>query len=110
MAGPTLAQRVNELTERVRVLEADLNTHKQLTDLKLKALQDQAADRAKGEDDLRNKVADLTAKNASLDERARHHEKTADRGWSIGQAAIVAMISIIGGALLSLLVQLAIKK
>lgn len=59
---------------------------------------------------MKNKVADLTAKNAALEERARHHDKMSDRGFSVGQAAIVAMISILGGALLSLLIQLAIKK
>lgn len=110
MATPSPAQRISDLTERVRTLEADLAAHKQLTDYKLKALQDQAAERAKGEEELKNKVSELAAKNAALEERARHHDRMSDRGFSVGQAGIVAMISILGGALLSLLIQLAIKK
>ena len=110
MATPSPAQRISDLTERVRTLEADLNAYKQLTDYKLQVLQAQAADRAKGEEELRNKVADLTANNAILEERSRNQEKTADRGFSFVQAAIISVISMIGGALLSLLVQLAIKK
>ena len=50
------------------------------------------------------------AAEAKLDQRCTALEKTADRGFSFVQAAIISVISMIGGALLSLLVQLAIKK
>lgn len=110
MATPSPAQRITDLTERVRTLEAEFAVSKQVNEIMLKALQDQAAERAKGEEELKNKVSELAAKNAALEERARYHDKMSDRGFSTGQAAIVAMISILGGALLSLLIQLAIKK
>ena len=34
------------------------------------------------------KVAELTAKNAALEERARGQEKTSDRGWQLWLAAL----------------------
>ena len=88
MATPNPSQRITELAERVRTLEAELATHKQVNEVKLKAIQDQAAERARGEEELKNKVADLTAKNAALDERSRNQEKTADRGWQLWLAAL----------------------
>lgn len=104
MATPSPAQRINDLAERVRTLEAELETHKQLTAVHLKALQDQAAERARGEEELKNKVAELAAKNAALEERARSHEKTADRGWQLWLAALG-----FGFGLISLLVTAALQ-
>lgn len=71
------------------------------------------AEHSRIEEELRNKVTELAAKNAALEERARHQEKTSDRGFNFAQAAIISGISMIGGALLALLAllaQLAIKK
>ena len=47
---------------------------------------------------------------ASLEQRCAAIEKLSDRGWNIGQAAIVSVISMTGGAILSLLIQLALKR
>lgn len=110
MPGKSPSQKIDELTARVRDLEAALDAYRKVTDFALKTMEAQIADRAKTEDELRTKVAELTAKNATLEERARNQEKTSDRGWNIGQAVVVSLVSMIGGALLSLLVQLAIKK
>jgi hypothetical protein len=52
----------------------------------------------------------LAERVAALEQRCVAIEKTSDRGFSFAQAAIISVISMIGGALLSLLVQLAIKK
>jgi hypothetical protein len=62
VAGPTLTQRVEELTKEVQRVQSALETYKQLSDLKLRILEDQAAERTKVEDDLKSKIADLTAK------------------------------------------------
>lgn len=113
MAGPTVAQvaeKVEELTRRLQQVESEHKAHRDVTDYRLKVVDQQLTDRARVEEELRNKVAELTAKNAALEERARQQEKQSDRGFNFGQAAIILGISMIGGALLSLLIQLAIKK
>lgn len=56
------------------------------------------------EEELRNKVADLTAKNAALEERSRGHEKTSDRGWQLWLAALG-----FGFGLISLLITAALQ-
>lgn len=104
MPGKSPTQRIDELTARVRDLEAALDTYQKVTDLALKTIEGQVSDRAKVEDDLRNKVADLTAKNAALEERARLQEKNADRGWQLWLAALG-----FGFGLISLLVTAALQ-
>ncbi len=110
MPGKSPSQRIEELSKQVHDLELSFGKHQVAVDRRLDQLEVRDAEHTRIEDELRNKVSELTAKNAALEERTRHSEKTSDRGWSIGQAAIISMTSIIGGALLSLLVQLAIKK
>ena len=104
MAGPTLTQRVEELTEKLQGLQNALDTYKQLTDLKLKVLQDEVFDRKKNEEQLRVQVADLQQKNAALEERSRGQEKTTDRGWQLWLAALG-----FGFGLVSLLVTAALQ-
>jgi hypothetical protein len=108
--GKTPTQRIEELTEQLRALESAFEQYRSVTNLKVQRLEDRDAERQRIEDELRNKVAELTAKNATLEERSRHQEKTSDRGFNFAQAAIISVISMVGGALLSLLAQLAIKK
>jgi hypothetical protein len=110
VAGKTPTQRVEELTEQLRKLETAFETHRAITALKVQQLEVRDAEQTKAQEELRNKVAELTAKNAALEERARNQEKQSDRGFNFAQAAIISVISMIGGALLSLLAQLAIKK
>jgi hypothetical protein len=108
--NPTPTQRVEELAKRVQELEKTVERQNVAAEFRLKSLEDQLKDRVRIEEELRTKVAELTAKNATLEERSRNQEKSSDRGWNIGQAAVISLVSMIGGALLSLLVQLAIKK
>jgi hypothetical protein len=56
------------------------------------------------EDELRNKVADLAAKNAVMEERSRHQEKAGDRGWQLWLAVLG-----FGFGLVSLLVTAALQ-
>lgn len=110
MPGKSPTQRIDELEDRARDLEAVVERDHATMELRLRTLEARDTEHTRTEDELRNKVGELTAKNAALEERARGQEKTSDRGWSIGQAAIISLVSMIGGALLSLRVQLAIKK
>jgi hypothetical protein len=91
MAGKSPSQKIDELTEKLRQLEVAFERHQALTELRLQTLE--------RHDELRNKVADLTAKNAALEERSRGQEKTSDRGWQLWLAALG-----FGFGLLSLLV------
>lgn len=110
MPGKSPSQRIEELSGRLRDLEATFEQHRAVTDLKVQRLEAREAERTRTDDEFKNKIADLVARNATLEERSRNHEKTSDRGWNIGQAVVVSVISMIGGALLSLLAQLALKK
>lgn len=122
-----LTATVNDLRVQLRVLddrvanlqtEAERRTRRDEDATARSATSDERVAQLRAEvnnlrEELRRVVERLAAseaKNAALDERSRQHEKTSDRGWNIGQAAIISVISMIGGALLSLLVQLAIKK
>jgi Skp family chaperone for outer membrane proteins len=85
-------------------LEAAFETHRAITDLKVQQLEDRDAERKRTEEELRNKVAELSAKNAALEERSRQQEKTSDRGWQLWLAALG-----FGFGLLSLLVTAALQ-
>ena len=116
MPGKSPTQRIDELTARVRDLEAALDTYQKVTDLALKTIEGQVSDRAKIEDELRNKVADLAIKNAALEERvrgqeknweerARTLEKTSDRGWQLWLAVLgfaFGLLSLLATAVLQL--------
>jgi hypothetical protein len=101
---------VQHLTEQNHKLETAFETLRAITELEIKGLKARDDEHSRIEEELRSKLADLTAKHATLEERSRNQEKTSDRGWNFGQAAVISIISMVGGALLSLLVQLAIKK
>lgn len=107
MAGKTPTEKIAELAAQVQRLELALETHKTVTKLKFDEQQRQLDDQKKREDELLTKVFDLVAKNAALEERARGQEKQTDRGFNFVQAAIICVISMVGGALLS---QLGVKK
>jgi hypothetical protein len=83
VSGKSPTQRIEELTEQLRKLEAAFETHRAVTDLKVQKLVERDAEHSRTEEELRNKVAELTAKNAALEERSRHQEKTSDRGWQL---------------------------
>jgi hypothetical protein len=102
--GPTPTQRIEELTAKLQRLQSDFEKYTELTDYKLKVLQEEAADRKKAEDTLRDKLAEQTAKNAMLEERSRGQEKTSDRGWQLWLAALG-----FGFGLVSLLITAALQ-
>jgi hypothetical protein len=102
--GKSPTQRIDELEDRVRDLEAAAEQDRALTELRLRTLEARDAERSRTEDELRNKVAELTAKNAMLEERSRGQEKTTDRGWQLWLAALG-----FGFGLLSLLVTAALQ-
>ncbi|MBN9122602.1 MAG: hypothetical protein J0I06_26215 [Planctomycetes bacterium] len=106
MSAPKHVKQIEDLTKRVQELEKIVELQKAATELRLKSVEDQLKERSRVEDELRGKVSDLTAKNAALEERSRHQEKTSDRGWTVGQAAIVTLVA----ALLSFLAQSLSKK
>jgi len=101
MADRTPAQKIAELTDRVRDLEAALDRYQSVTDLALKTMQAELTDRKKSEEEFRKQIVELQKLNATLEERARHQEKQSDRGFNFVQAVIISVISMIGGALLS---------
>lgn len=72
--------------------------------LKLQRLEARDAEHARTEEELRHKIADLTTKNAALEERSRHQEKTPDRGWQLWLAALG-----FGFGLVSLLITAALQ-
>lgn len=104
MPGQSPGQRIEELSAKIRQLEAAFERHRVLSDHKVERLEARDAEHTRIGDELRNKVADLAAKNAALEERSRHHEKTADRGWQLWLAALG-----FGFGLVSLLVTAALQ-
>jgi hypothetical protein len=88
MPGKSPTQRIEELTAQFRQLETAFETYRAVNDLKVQQLEGRDADHTRTEKELRAKVADLTAKNATLEERARQQEKTSDRGWQLWVAVL----------------------
>lgn len=88
MPGKSPSQRIEELSKQVHDLELSSGRHQVVVDRRLDQLEARDAEHTRIEDELRNKVADLTAKNATLEERARHSEKSSDRGWQLWLAAL----------------------
>ena len=115
-----LDARLRVLTERVDSLQKEVVRCSQRDDefvAKSATTEERVAQLRAEVTDLREelrraseRLAASEAKHASLEERSRNQEKTSDRGFNFAQAAIISVISMIGGALLSLLAQLAIKK
>lgn len=104
MPGKSPTQRIEELTEQLRSLETASEVHREVTNLRVASLEAKDAEHARIVEELRSKVADLTARNAALEERSRHQEKTSDRGWQLWLAALG-----FGFGLLSLLVTAALQ-
>jgi hypothetical protein len=92
---PTLTERFEELTERVRVQEASLDRQRVATELAVEHLERQLADRARVAEQLQARVAELMAKNATLDEKCRTLEKHSDRTWQVWLALLVAGVGLL---------------
>jgi hypothetical protein len=92
---PTLTERLEGLMERVQTLEAALNRQQAIAESAVKYLEKQLVDRARAEEQLHNKFAELTAKNAALDEKCRTLEKHSDRTWQVWLALLVAGVGLL---------------
>ncbi len=56
-------------------------------------------------------LRDLVRERERLfEERTRMLEKLSDRGWNLGQAVLVAVGAAVGGGIITLLVQLALRR
>lgn len=88
MPGKSPTQRIEELSKQIHELELSFGRHQVLVDRRLDQLEARDAERARVEDELRSKVANLTAKSAALEERAKYQEKNSDRGWQLWLAAL----------------------
>jgi predicted RNase H-like nuclease (RuvC/YqgF family) len=102
VAGPSLTQRVEELTKQVHELEKAFERYRAVTELALTNLEKQLADKKAAEDqhqarvnELQQKLHEQTAKNASLDEKTRHLEKLSDRTWQVWLALLVAFLGLL---------------
>jgi predicted RNase H-like nuclease (RuvC/YqgF family) len=102
-----------ELTTELSRLQERLKNHQDLTELKLNhvgAVVAELKSRQEEIESLRQKLSDSAAKIASLEERCRALEKLSDRGWGLTQAIVLAVLSLLGGAVITLIVQLSLKK
>jgi uncharacterized coiled-coil DUF342 family protein len=95
----TQAEQIKELTASLAELDAQLRV---LTE-RVESLREDVLHCTK-------RLDELVAKVAGLEERSRNLEKLSDRSFSFGQAAIISLISIVSSALVTLLIQLAVKK
>lgn len=83
MPGKSPSQRIEELSKQIHELESVFRQHQVLVNHRLDQLNARDAEHTRAEEDLRNKIAELTAKNAAFEERLRSQEKNTDRGWQL---------------------------
>lgn len=110
MAGPTKDELAGEIAVRLRELEQTSQGFRAFAETALKHHEVQLADSRKIEDQLQARVLEHSTKIASIEERCKSLEKLSDRAWGITQAITVALLSLLGGAVLTLIIQLSLKK
>ena len=106
----TQGELISELTKRVDSLTLAIEGIRSVSTVEIAHIKELLRDVQGLLKELQSADSKLTERVATLEQRCAALEKHSDRGWNIGQAAIISVISMIGGALLSLLVQLALKK
>ena len=104
------AEQLERLSSRVDDLALWLERLSTRSELQIEQIQEQLKDIQASIRELNLSGSRLAERVAALEQRCAALEKLADRGWGLGQAVIVSAISMIGGALLSLLIQSAIKR
>jgi hypothetical protein len=108
--GPTLTERTEELGRRLQELQVALESFRAVTDLALRNQDAQLADRLKAGERLEARTMEMEKKVSALEEKGRHLEKLSDRSWSMFQSMTISVLSIMAGAIVTLAVQLVIKK
>lgn len=106
----TQGELLDELTKRVDVLTLALEGVRTVSTVELTHIKDTVREMQSLLRELQLADSKLAERVAALEQRCVTLEKNSDRGFNFIQAAGIAVISMIGGALLSLLAQLAIKK
>ncbi len=104
------AEQLERLDSRIDNLTLVVERLLTRSELQIEQLQEQLKDILASIRELNLSGSRLAERVAALEQRCAALEKLSDRGWGLGQAVIVSAISMIGGALLSLLIQSAIKK
>jgi hypothetical protein len=108
-SGVSLNEQINELSEQLREARTAFESYKAVTDVRLQTAEQRLAERKRVEDELRDQIADLTVKNAVFEERERMRERQSSRKFDASQIVFISLISAAVGALLPILIQLAIK-
>jgi hypothetical protein len=106
----TQGELLDELTKRVDAITLALEGVRTISTVEITHIKDGLREAQSFLKELQLADSKLAERIAALEQRCAALEKQSDRGFNFGQAAIISGISMIGGALLSLLVQLAIKK
>jgi hypothetical protein len=107
--GASLNERINELSEQLHEAQTAFESHRAVTEVRLQMAEQRLAERKRVEDELRDQIADLTVKNAVFEERERMREERYARRSHFSPLVLVSLISMIVGALLPILIQLALK-
>lgn len=95
MAAPTLTEQVFKLRESLSELVGNVKTQGESTDVKFAYIERRFDELITRFDKQQEKIAELTAKSAALEERYKALETLSTRAWQVWLALIVAGIGLV---------------
>lgn len=110
MAGPTKAELAGDLAKRLGDLEISTEVSRSTGDSTSRQHASEITELRRLNELSQLRIADLATRVAALDERCRSLEKQADRSWGLKQSLILALVSLLGGAVMTFNVQSSLKR
>ena len=95
MARSTLTQRVEAIDDQVDELEDLYENHRLVVEFRLSEHARQLIERVRIDEQLQNKIVDLSSRLAATEEKSRMLEKLSDRGWQGWLALIGAGLALL---------------
>ena len=95
MARSTLTQRVETIDEQLDELEDLFENQRLVAEFRLSELARQLIERVRIDEQLQNKIVELSSRLATTEEKCRMLEKLSDRGWQGWLALIGAGLALL---------------
>lgn len=95
MARVTLTQRIESIASKLEELDRAIESLSDIADFHKDHLEAQLAERVRIDEQLQNKIVDLSSRLSTTEEKCRMLEKLSDRGWQGWLALIGAGLALL---------------